>query len=113
MHLLVIVLTYENLTRKLVRRLAKEGIKGCTIIDSQGMASVIEDFDDLPVFGILKHILDDNDEEENKTIFMVLNDEDLVKAKGIVKQVCGDLNLPNSGIMFTLPVESVEGVVGE
>ncbi len=113
-HMLVLVLTHKESMNQVIKAFAENDIHGSTIIDSMGMAAVInnEDYEDLPMFGILRHIMDDDDEKEkNYTVFTVLNDEDLEKAKKIVKEVCGNLNKPNSGIMFTLPVDFVEGVV--
>lgn len=114
MHMLVLVLTHKENMNNVIKEFAENDIHGATVIDSTGMASVInsEDFEDVPMFGILRHMMDSDDErEKNYTVFTVLDDEDLSKAKKLVKQVCGNLNEPNSGIMFTIPVDSVEGVV--
>ena len=51
------------------------------------------------------------DREENRTVFMVLKDEDVERAVAAVEEVAGQLQYPpNSGIAFTLPVDFVKGI---
>jgi hypothetical protein len=50
------------------------------------------------------------DRKESKTLFMVLTDEKVEKAKNIIRDVVGDLSEPDSAVVFTLPVLSTEGV---
>ena len=47
----------------------------------------------------------------SKTIFMVLPDDQVDTARRVVNQVTGGLDVPDSGIMFALPVTMVEGLV--
>ncbi len=111
MHMLILVIKHVELIDELVRELVEAGLHGGTILDSTGMASVIESFDDAPLFGMLRHVFEENDEKESsKTMFFVVDDEELHNAKKIIKKVAGDLNQPNTGIMFSLPVEFVEGL---
>lgn len=46
----------------------------------------------------------------NKTIFLVLSDDQIEIAKSCVREAVGDIEGVNVGIMFTLPVLSVEGI---
>ena len=41
---------------------------------------------------------------------MALQDEKIEAAKAVVRGVVGDLSQPDTAVMFTLPVLSVEGV---
>ncbi|MBR6222696.1 MAG: hypothetical protein IKQ71_04600 [Lachnospiraceae bacterium] len=111
MHMLVLVLKHVELIDELIKELVEEGIHGGTILESTGMASVIENFDDFPMFGILRRIMETEDEKESsRTLFFVVDDDDLVKAKKTIRRVTGDLSKPNTGIMFSIPVEGVEGL---
>lgn len=110
MHMLVLVIKNVELVDELVRELVEAGLQGGTILDSTGMAGVIEGMDDAPVFDMLRHVLEEDDGEDSKTMFFVVDDEELQKAKTIIRKVAGDLNQPNTGIMFSLPVEFVEGL---
>lgn len=111
MQLLVLVLKHVELVDELIKELVEAGLHGGTILDSTGMASVIENMDDLPMFGMLRRILANEEEKEmSKTMLFVVNDEELEAAKKVIKKVTGGLNAPNTGIMFAVPVTFVEGL---
>ncbi len=111
MQLLVVILKKADLVPELCRELAEEGVHGGTIIDAVGMASVIEKMDDLPIFGMLRSLLaDDEDHETVKTLWFVMEDDEIVRARKIIKNVMGSFDEPNTGIMFGVPVSFVEGL---
>ena len=88
--------------------MVEEGVHGGTILDGVGMASVIDKMDDLPLFGMLKTLLADDDEGV-KVMLFVMKDEELEQARQTITNVVG-LDQPNTGIMFALPVSFVEGL---
>jgi len=108
MNLLVLILKKADLVNEICRDLAEEGVHGGTILDGVGMASVIDKMDDLPLFGMLKTLLAEDDDGV-KVMLFVMNDEELAKARETIKKVVG-LDEPNTGIMFALPVSFVEGL---
>lgn len=108
MNLLVLILKKADLVSEICRDLAEEGVHGGTILDGVGMASVIEKMDDLPLFGMLKTLLAE-DEDGVKVMLFVMNDDELAEARKTIKKVVG-LDQPNTGIMFALPVSFVEGL---
>lgn len=112
MHLLVLILTRGNGINELLRELAEQEISGCTIVNTTGMKSIIENYEDLPMFGMLRHIMDEEDKEENKMLLFVLKDEEIAKTKRTIHNILGDFKSPNTGIMFTLPIDSTEGIGG-
>lgn len=110
MNLLVVILKHAELVNEICKELVEEGVHGGTIIDGTGMASVIETMDDLPIFGMLRSILADDDEKEIvKVMFFVMDDDELKKARKTINNVVG-LDKPNTGIMFALPLSFVEGL---
>ncbi|MDD6328856.1 MAG: hypothetical protein PUA62_10480 [Lachnospiraceae bacterium] len=110
MNLLVVILKKAELVTDICKGLAEEGVHGGTILDGVGMASVIEKMDDLPIFGMLKSILaDDDDNEVVKTMLFVMSDEEMERAKEVIHEIVG-LEQPNTGIMFAVPVTFVEGL---
>lgn len=110
MNLLVVILKKADLVTEICKELAEEGVHGGTIIDGKGMASIIEKMDDLPIFGMLKSILsDDDDHEIVKVMLFVMNDEETEEARKTIQRVVG-LDEPNTGIMFAVPVSFVEGL---
>lgn len=110
MNLLYVILKKEELVTEICKELAEDGVHGGTILDGTGMASVIEKMDDLPIFGMLKSILaDDDDNEVVKVMMFVMNDDEMERAKEIIRSTIG-LDEPNTGIMFAVPVSFVEGL---
>ena len=110
MNLLVLILKKAHLVDEICRDLAEEGVHGGTILDGVGMASVIEKMDDIPIFTMIKTLLAEDDEGDTvKVMLFVMNDEEMNKARKIIKEVVG-LDEPNTGIMFALPVTFVEGL---
>ena len=89
----------------------ESGIKGATIIDSTGMARVLTSNDNtnIPIFGSLKLILSAG-QPFNKTIFVALKDEEVDNCIKCIKEVVGSLDTPDSGILFTLPIDYIEGL---
>ena len=43
-------------------------------------------------------------------ILAVLKDEDIPRVREIIHGIAGDMKLPNTGILFTVPVMNWEGV---
>lgn len=110
MQMLIIVLNEIYKLDDLLMELNNNNIRGGTIIDSMGMVSVLADeHADIPLFGSLKMMLNEN-RPFNKTIFMVLEDARVSIAMDCVRRVIGDINEENTGIMFTLPINLVEGL---
>ena len=111
MKLLVFVLNNIDLLDDLLENFIKTGIKGATIIESTGMARVLTSngHADIPIFGSLKLILSAM-QPFNKTIFVALKNEEVDKCIKCIKEVVGNLDTPNSGILFTLPIDYIEGL---
>lgn len=58
----------------------------------------------------MKALLDSNDHHENKTIFAVVDEPQEKIFYEAVEKVVGSLSKENSGIIFTVPVDSVMGL---
>lgn len=106
MQFLLLVLNKVELLETLLERFVDQGVKGATILNSVGMARELADY---PIFGSLRFLMD-SDRQESKTIFMVLKDEQVETVKETVREVIGDLSKPDTAVMFTLPVLTIEGV---
>lgn len=110
MQLLLIVLNKVEKLDDLLEKLMEHGFTGATIINSTGMMKALaKNMENYPIFGSLRFLIN-LERDESKTIFMVLKDELIDKAKDTVKEVVGDLSEPDTAILFTIPVSSVEGI---
>lgn len=112
MQALFLVLNETDYLDDILEAFVEIGVKGATIVDSQGMGRALAASSDqhIPMFGYLKNLLDDA-HPYNKTIFTVLEDQDLVdRVVKAVNDVVGDINKPGVGFIFTIPVGSVYGI---
>ena len=110
MQLLVLILKHVELVNELVKELAEAGVHGGTSIDGTGMAGTLANMEDLPMFGILRRVLSDEEKELSKILLFVIKDEQAAEARAVIKRVAGNLNKPNTGILFSLPITYVEGL---
>ena len=108
MKFLVIVLNKVECLEKLLTKFGKNKIPGATIIDSHGMAQMLEGPDVLRFLASLRLLMNPA-HKENKTIMMVLPDEKVDTVVRIVNEVTGGLDKPDTGILFTVPIDRVEG----
>lgn len=109
MKLLVIVLNKVECLDKLLTSFGKNHIPGATILDSRGMAQELGEHDELRFLGSLRLLMNPA-HKENKTIFMAVPDEKVDTVSGIVNKVTGGLDKPDTGILFTVPIDRVEGM---
>ncbi len=112
MNALFIVLNKPDCLEDLLDKFIEIGVKGATILDSQGMGFAVTHggHGKEPFLGKIRSIID-NSRPYNKTVFTVIEDEEtLQKAVSAAKEVFGDVYEPGIGMMFTMPVGNVYGM---
>jgi len=107
--LMVCVLNKIEVLNFLLEDFSRAGIKGATIINSTGMAALLSKQEGSFIGSSLRAIFD-FDGENNRTILAVIQDEQLETVRGIVRDVVGDLTKPNTGVLFTVPIDFAEGL---
>ena len=112
MQLLFIVLNKTECLDDILTQFGENGICGATVIDSRGMAQSLYDHDELRFVASLRMLFEPS-HEENKTIFLVLEEDKVATVSQIVNQVTGGLDNPDTGILFTVPVQHIEGLGGQ
>lgn len=108
MEVLFIVLNHEAHFDELLRVFSAEGIRGGTILESQGLAATLAEHSEMG-YDFFRNMLNGG-RPYNKTIFLVLDEQDVERAKNCVRKVVGDITKENVGIMFTFPISSFEGL---
>ena len=73
------------------------------------MARALIGHGESPLISSLRLLLDPS-REENRTIFTLVKDEQVPVVKQVLETVVGDLQAPDTAILFTIPVEDIEGV---
>ena len=74
------------------------------------MARAIGDYHEGMFLGSLRKLLDP-EREENKTILTVVKDEQVRLVVDTIRSTIGDLNKPDTGIVFTVNIDYEEGIL--
>jgi len=87
------------------------GTRGITILESTGIGRIRKGIrDDIPLMPSLTDLLK-RPETHHRTIFSVVKEEeDVNKLHEATKSVIGDLDEPNTGVMFVIQLHSVYGI---
>lgn len=107
MKLLFVVVNREEHLESILSAFVELGVKGATIIDTVGMGRVLAH--DIPIFAGLRYMFE-SPRPYNKTIFTVIEDELVEPVVNAIEEVCGPLDAPGTGIVFTTPVDGVWGL---
>lgn len=110
MQLLVAVINHEERVDDILAGFVELGITGATIVSSEGMGRVLSH--DVPIFAGLRS-LTSRSRPRNQTLFSVVDDGKLDSAIALIQEVCGSLDEPGAGIVFTMPVTRVVGLAPE
>ena len=111
MKLVTIILNKTECLDDILEEFGNHNIPGATIIDSRGMVQELyaHDHEDMSFLVSFRSLLLPS-HKENKTIIMVAKEEDVKTISDIVNRATGGLNKPDTGILFTIPVDYVEGI---
>jgi nitrogen regulatory protein PII len=107
MHLLIAVLNVPDKLDSILAGFVELGVRGATVIDSEGMGRVLSH--DIPIFAGLQTLIN-RAGPENRTILTVISTDLIDPVISLIQKVCGDLEKPATGIIFTLPVDRVVGL---
>lgn len=111
MHLLIAVINHEEKLDDILSGFLELGITGATIIHTEGMGRVLSH--EVPIFAGVT-ALAARSRPKNQTIFSVIEtDEKLDGALALLREVCGDLSDPATGIAIAVPVSRVVGLAPE
>ncbi len=110
MKLMVLILNKLEALEYLLEGLSAAGIGGATIIDSSGLVMTLSKMESSFISSSIRALFTGNGaDEDNKTIISVIKDDQLDIARRVVYSTVGDLSKPNTGILFTIPIDFVEG----
>jgi nitrogen regulatory protein P-II 1 len=108
--LLVAVINDPEKLDEILSGFLELGITGATVLNSEGMGSVLSH--DIPIFAGLQTLLHGS-RPQNRMIFSVVPLERVDPAVALLREVTGNLDAPATGIVFTLPIDRVEGLAPE
>lgn len=107
--LFVVVLNRTELLDDLLIAFNEQIGQAATVLESVGMAQHFSQSDEAKIFATIKPFIISN-HAANKTIFSVIPSEKLNSARKVVGSVLKDIDQPDTGIMFALPLLFQEGI---
>ena len=110
MHVIFLVLNEIECLDDVLAKLKKAGVTGGTIIDSTGMVKKLEDSAESYILGSLRLFLEDP-RPESKTLFFIINDNQVELVRKTVDEALGGINNPNTGILFGFPISFADGLM--
>lgn len=110
MQVVVLVLNKVETLDDVLTKVKKAGVTGGTILDSTGMVKKIEDGTESYILGSLRLFLDDP-RPESKTIFFVVEDDQVELLRQTVDKAVGGIDKPNTGILFGFPISFADGLM--
>ncbi len=110
MKLLILFLNKVEKLEEVLEGLVEIGITGATVIDSVGMGHILSE--EVPIFAGLRFMFA-GAKPHNKTIFSVIKEDKEEEAIRLLQKILGDLKKPGTGIVITLALDRVEGLMPE
>ncbi len=109
MKLFVFVLNNEEFLEEVIQAYIEGGVTGATILDSEGMGRFLTY--NIPLFAGFKEFMKGN-RPYNKTILSVVKNQEIIDSvKTLVESIIGSLEIPGNGIMFSIDVDWVSGLI--
>jgi nitrogen regulatory protein P-II 1 len=109
--LLIAVINHLEKLDEILSGFVELGVTGATIIESEGMGRVLAQ--DVPIFAGIEAFAT-HTRPRNHTIFSVIREPEKVdQVIDLLQEICGDLEDPATGIVFTVPVSRVVGLAPE
>lgn len=110
MKLLIAVINKEETLDDILSGFLELGVTGATVLNSEGMGRVLSS--DVPIFAGLP-ALATHSRPRNQTLLSVVEEHKVEPVLALLREVCGDFADPATGIVFTVPVDRVQGLAGE
>ncbi len=108
MKLVVIVLNKTECLEAMLEEFANRNLQGATILESRGMMQELSQEPEMEFLFSLRHMLNPS-HRENRTIFMAASESKVPVIVDAVNKVTGGLDHGDTGILFTLPIDSLIG----
>ncbi len=111
-HMVMLVLDNQDQCPSVLDAWEAAGVGGITIMETTGLGRVRQSGirDDIPLLPSIMSFMR-TPEEHHRTLFTIVDSEEMVdRLIEMTVEVVGDLNIPNRGILFVLPVSRVVGL---
>ena len=113
MKVMFFVLNKTELLDDLLSEFANRNVRGATVVESRGMARLLgnyHDDDEIPFLGSVRAYLNPERQKSN-LIIACLKDGQITDVEAAIDTVIGDLSKPDTGVLFTVPVDYTKGLL--
>ncbi|WKY48749.1 hypothetical protein Q5O24_05380 [Eubacteriaceae bacterium ES3] len=112
MKLLFYVLSRTDKLDVLLTELGNRKLCGATVIEATGMARYLNSRHDDEEIQFLSSLRDffSLDRVKSNVVFMVVQNEQVKQVIDVIEETIAPLDTPDSGIVFTVPLDFVKGV---
>jgi nitrogen regulatory protein PII len=113
-HMVLLVVNNPERCPNVLEAWEEAEVPGITILESTGLGNIRQAGirDDLPLMPSLSDLFRTK-EHRHRTLFTVVEDEEKVdEIVEATRRILGDLEQPNNGVLFVLPVSRVVGLHG-
>jgi len=111
MKLVVFILNRDELLEQVLEAFIEAGVPGATVIGSEGMGRLLTS--KVPLFADFKELIKGS-KASNRVILSVVDGVETVqRLERLIEKACGDLSIPGTGLLFTVPVDYVKGLRSE
>lgn len=113
MRIVFMILNNTSKLDDLLTNLVHIGISGATVLQSTGMARILNEHDEeeIPFLNSLRSILNP-ERKKSSTIFAVIKDEQLEGVVDAFENTVGDLSKKDTGVVFSFPIDYIKGICG-
>lgn len=111
-HMVMLVLDNRDKCPRILEAWENAGVGGITIMETTGLGRLRQSSirDDIPLLPSIMNLMR-TQEEHHRTLFAVVESEEMVdRLIEVTQTVVGDLDAPNQGLLFVLPVSRVVGL---
>lgn len=107
---IIFILNDVELLNEVLREWERIGIRGVTVMKSTGLGRLGDALyrDDAPLFPSLDELLE-HDLTHHVTLMSVVESSLVDRVIEVTQQITGPLDRPNTGILFTMPINRVVG----
>ena len=110
LRLLVAVINDREKLDDILSGFLELGITGATIVNSEGMGRMLSH--DIPIFAGLQTLISGS-RPQNRMVLSLIPLDKVGPAIALLQEVCGNLDDPATGIVLTIPVDTVHGLAPE
>ena len=103
--LITIIKDYKKVEEILLGFIEIE-VTGSTVIEGKGMGQLLGD---VPILASLRGLFPGS-AVDSYVILTVADESRVVKACELIEKVCGSMNKPSEGVLFSVPVNRVRGL---